>query len=849
MACKVLPVLSDDLCSECFGGFEQATLSELRGMVHEFSRRARETSVQQRRLFAELSGTAQSVSEAQERIRQLMPLLDRSSAAEARVAELEQELAAAKTAAHETQRFPHEGGSLLQESWLTDGSHHAPPAFPQDSVDSLSLSISTTGQSITSSLVSPSFLQKMSAVQPHAEASRRRGAQQSLQLSSDLAGADDADLVILDDIEPRQAEEEESSEQVKARKDVAATRAEASAHTSALTAGSGTAGGIRFLLDQRLSSASVDGLEEVHDAESAPVADMFRGQGEVDGRAGGNVVHTVRLSQSTEVLVDRLYNECRARSGAVAVQQVMDDLAGERHARQRPGAVAHSTHQLSSSVDTEVSKEQFRSLAVDALAWRQSQELIRYEAQWFPDDEAVSKLAVDESSTFAPACASGGNRQSKSLPSWSLELGRLSYESNGAVGAGVSQVHGPPPCPDAAHARSARDWWLAVNESFEKLCTKDWERARAKTRSKELPSQRGAASDTAAEEVDAWVPLLEELRTALSMFARGFAEEARARLQAAHAATGRLLEQRRRSMDEMSTQLEAQSGALSAALKEIEQLRALQSTDRSKAELSEVSLAETPRGRSTGSCADQANSPLLQKLPTSSQMALEAEARLRKEQEEVRGELEQQTNESKHRFAEETSAAAAAASAVEERMGIMHGGTWFEKVPYRRQARQRRFVRLSFDLQRIEWASQIRGPVKALPVQAIVRVDYGDASGAYRCYEFAHSRPPPTLCFSIITPSRTLDFIAKAESSVEVWVLGLNDLVPYRPERQRLTAQDFWVRRAMLRLESPIGLGSLAEEELDAESVSTRTNSTALPSASSRGSVRRGFLGFLPRAR
>lgn len=183
------------------------------------------------------------------------------------------------------------------------------------------------------------------------------------------------------------------------------------------------------------------------------------------------------------------------------------------------------------------------------------------------------------------------------------------------------------------------------------------------------------------------------------------------------------------------------------------------------------------------------------------QRAVEAEEALRRELEEVRGELDRH-RERKDQEERATSAAADAA-AVEARLGELHGGAFFEKVAFHRQQKQMRFVRLTFDLKRIEWAARERGPFKVLPVDAILRVDYGDASRTFRCFEFGRKdRPQPGFCMSISTPSRSLDLIAKSERDIEMWVLGLNEVVPYRPERQRFTAQDFWVRRAILKAEA-----------------------------------------------
>merc|ERR1712232_135067 len=139
----------------------------------------------------------------------------------------------------------------------------------------------------------------------------------------------------------------------------------------------------------------------------------------------------------------------------------------------------------------------------------------------------------------------------------------------------------------------------------------------------------------------------------------------------------------------------------------------------------------------------------------------------------------------------------------QDRISEMNGGSWFEKVGFRRQVRQRRFVRMSFDLSRIEWGTHPRGPCKVIPVADISRIDFGDASRSFRCFEFGHvNRPHPVLCLSISTAFRSLDLVARSEREVESWVLGLNAVVAYPPERQRFTAQEFLLRRAMLKLEA-----------------------------------------------
>jgi len=172
------------------------------------------------------------------------------------------------------------------------------------------------------------------------------------------------------------------------------------------------------------------------------------------------------------------------------------------------------------------------------------------------------------------------------------------------------------------------------------------------------------------------------------------------------------------------------------------------------------------------------------------------EQKLRKEFQDARGELEKQQQ-------QDAAAAAADAAGVEMRLSQMHAGTVFGKVSFKRSVKQSRYVRLTFDCSRVEWAQHQRGPFNSVLLNSIIRVDYGDTSRAFRCFEFGrHDRPPPGLCLSICTSTRSLDLIASSERDVEVWMLGLNELIPYHLERQRFTVQDFFLRRAMIHLEA-----------------------------------------------
>lgn len=229
------------------------------------------------------------------------------------------------------------------------------------------------------------------------------------------------------------------------------------------------------------------------------------------------------------------------------------------------------------------------------------------------------------------------------------------------------------------------------------------------------------------------------------------------------------------------------------------------------------------------------------------QRAMDAERALREELQEAYDKLENMKESDAHTHEQEDTAAAAEAASVQERVSEMHGGTWFGKVAFRRQLKQQRFVRLTFDLKRIEWAQNERGPFKALCVNAILRVDFGDVSRTFRCYEFGRAnRPNPARCLSISTPSRSLDLIAASERDVETWVLGLNEVIPYRLERQRVTVQDFWLRRALLRLEHGDGNAQIDHE---IESVSTTSNPSRADSISTTTTStpgRRQISRFLP---
>jgi hypothetical protein len=195
---------------------------------------------------------------------------------------------------------------------------------------------------------------------------------------------------------------------------------------------------------------------------------------------------------------------------------------------------------------------------------------------------------------------------------------------------------------------------------------------------------------------------------------------------------------------------------------------------------------------------------LMDELKTAAHHSVDAS--VRRDLEQTRVELEQCWHNEEQKRYEEDTAAAADVAGIELKLSQMHAGTFFDKVSFKRSVRQSRYVRFTFDCRRVEWAQQQRGPFKSIAVNSITRIDYGDASRAFRCFEFGRrDRPAPGLCMSICTASRSLDLIASSEQDIEVWILGLNELIPYRLERQRFTAQEFFLRRAILNLEATSG--------------------------------------------
>lgn len=704
----------------------------------------------------------------------------------------------------------------------------------------------------------------------------------------------------------------------------------------------GTKGaGIRYLLDRKTSqgfreTSQLDCVDEdcvapsdgcniqhiIHDDQN-PIGAMTVSTQEMSVqsalRASWSAGATcAALGEPSLVLIDRLFDQCLERAGghlqgAASVRRVLADIAGadEELPPQLDSALCH----LGSSLDAEVSRAQFRAIVSSALELRQSQEVSRYESTG--SVEVASPCHDDICSDSTHEHVTPSLRQSArlvrlwaSLPSWSMELGRTSCEAADMQHTSDESIV------------TASEHWGAVECGFEKL--------------------RGAVESLQQHGCDKFLPdgttfsgIVEDIQGTLGSFVRCFADESRARLQAAHASTGRLLEQKRLAADDMTAQLEARDISLQQARDECASLssRLRAAEERSacaerlaadasaslaksqealqKVEASRVQMTANPTDDLTASVvtipcwqespqkgpgleellsslrtelheseqkrdaaevawrdADKRLQALERKyeddirslqtnaahlssrlgLSSSSQLpllrsgelkgshpddlleelkgaatnsayenALRVEETLRSELQEAREELERHWEDDRHRQTQQNSVAAKDVAAIEFRLGQMHAGAYFEKVSFKRGLRQTRYARLTFDCRRIEWSQNERGPFKVMPVQAILRVDFGDASRAFRCFEFGHrSRPSAGRCLSICTPSRSLDLIAPSEREVEVWVLGLNEIIPYRLERQRFTEEEFLLRRALLRLED----GSTSQE-LDCQSNAT----------------------------
>jgi len=583
-----------------------------------------------------------------------------------------------------------------------------------------------------------------------------------------------------------------------------------------------------------------------------------------------SVAELLQCGAQSDCCLDQLLHRCKDMnldgSSEVTVEQFVAFCKG----------LTKSSH-LHDESDAGVSRQEFEQIVQELLSARRAREVHRYEA----GDAASCGLSAGD---VAPASASAPSLQATgssvgagqrlvgsmksnlpwaSLPSWSMELSRLSTDPGSSAALGEEQQDG------GAQLGKAADHWRAVTSSLDQLCE----------------SSNGHVADGIS------VSLLHELRGELSLFVRSYAEEARARLRGVRASTARLLEQRRETIDELTGRLETRDTELQQALDDwnhirverdqlhidCERLRSAAEPAESVASLeslvsslrSELATANAVRQTAERQLADMnlavapvqkqgslrsigfaeaesahalspggeptSSSSSTAKVPDSAlQRAVDAERKLRQELLDIRDELQRRAEVDQQAQAEKATDAAV----IQDRLSEMHGGGWFEKVAFRTKKRQQRFLRLSFDLRRIEWGASERGAAKALPVEAILRVDFGDASRAFQAYEFnGDGRPPAHLCFSITTPSRTLDLVALSERDVEAWVLGLNEVVPYRPERQRLTTQDFLLRRAILRLE-----GSSSAPSADLETASGGSGTTGTTSNRSAMSALRSML-------
>jgi len=439
----------------------------------------------------------------------------------------------------------------------------------------------------------------------------------------------------------------------------------------------------------------------------------------------------------------------------------------------------------------------------------------------------------DDDADDTEACRSGPPMQVEEALRRALqEIKVLQAEADAAVverdaaEAGRSEVQRRFDALAQAYAEDA--------ETF-KVATAQRQRMSSSFRSTAAPGGGGLRPLSAAPG-----SLQDELEELASSAALQRAREAEVNLQAELEAAREELDQRREEQllrEESGAEVKLQA-ELEAVREELDQRREEQLLrEESGAEVKLQAELEAVREE-----LDQRREEQLLREESGAEVTLQAEL------EAAREELEQRREEQMLREEAEDEAAAAQAAHVQDRLDEMLQGAWFEKLAFRRQVRQPRFVRLTRDFQYLEWSAKEDCDFKRMPINAVLRVDYGDASRTYRALEFGRDAPPVSLCFSILTPSRSLDLIAQSERQVKVWMLGLNEVVPYRPERQRFTAQEFRLRRALLRLEDGEGDGEheLGAQQLGLGGAKSGTYSRARSADGSGGkrrAVRRLFSG------
>jgi len=105
-------------------------------------------------------------------------------------------------------------------------------------------------------------------------------------------------------------------------------------------------------------------------------------------------------------------------------------------------------------------------------------------------------------------------------------------------------------------------------------------------------------------------------------------------------------------------------------------------------------------------------------------------------------------------------------------------------------------------------------------LQQVTGLDYGDTSRSFRLQEHREWRIAPHLCLSIdvSNPGHGLDLVALNERDAETWVLGLNSLIPFYPQRVFYTSEEFAMKKAALKAQYDW------HDQTDAETVDSPTS-------------------------
>eukprot|EP00743_Colponemidia_sp_Colp-15_P006521 GILK01007024.1.p1 GENE.GILK01007024.1~~GILK01007024.1.p1 ORF type:complete len:694 (+),score=103.76 GILK01007024.1:56-2083(+) len=144
---------------------------------------------------------------------------------------------------------------------------------------------------------------------------------------------------------------------------------------------------------------------------------------------------------------------------------------------------------------------------------------------------------------------------------------------------------------------------------------------------------------------------------------------------------------------------------------------------------------------------------------------------------------------------------------------LVESGSVLQKLSYRNAVLQPRFVRLSPNMDQIQWGvvNKNKTTSKFVTVSDVIRVDFGYQARAYvaqrntaakgRAASAMGNSLPPYLCFSVILRDRTLDFIAPDDQTVERWVLALNALVAHRPGQDHMAPSQWRWRKVLAKID------------------------------------------------